>query len=74
VQDDFGTEIKSGDTLSLAVGIPPREVLATVVTRRGRLFVTNADGRMSLRAALRYFPAEVIMQIRQPVPPVPGGR
>ncbi|MFM1816770.1 MAG: hypothetical protein RLZ98_3465 [Pseudomonadota bacterium] len=58
--DDFGTEIKAGDRLSLSVGIPPREVVVTVTERNGRMSVKNAEGQMSLVRALRYFPAEVV--------------
>lgn len=60
MQDSEGREIKVGDRISLSVGIPGREVVVTVTERRGRLIVENADGRMSLASALRYFPAEVI--------------
>lgn len=58
--DDYGREIKAGDRLSLTVGMPGREVVVTVEDRRGRLVVANAEGRMTLASALRYFPAEVV--------------
>lgn len=58
--DDYGTEIKAGDRLSLAVGCPSREVIVTVSVKRGRLVATNDDGSMALSSVLKYFPAEVV--------------
>ena len=60
MKDDGGRQIKVGDTLSLSVGIPGRDVRVTVKSKRGRLTVENEEGSMSLSRALRFFPAEVV--------------
>lgn len=60
MRDDYGNTLKAGDRLSLSVGIPPREVIVTIETRRGRLVAINDEGSMSLREVLRVYPAEVI--------------
>lgn len=56
--DDFGQEIKVGDTLILIVGIPGREVVVKVEDRKGKIVAVNAEGSMSLTSALRYFTCE----------------
>lgn len=58
--DDHGNKIKEGDKLSFVVGIPGRDVVGTVVKRRGRLVVTNDEGSMSLAETLKWYNCEVI--------------
>lgn len=60
MRDDYGNTLKVGDRLSLLVGIPLREVIVTIETRRGRLVAVNDEGSMSLQEVLRVYPAEVI--------------
>ncbi len=61
--DDYGNEIKAGDTLSICVGMPGREVLAKVVLRRGRLYACNkAEGDITVRNAIKWYPVEVVKQ------------
>lgn len=40
--DDWGNEIKSGDTVSFSYGIPPVRVVAPIVERDGELIAITA--------------------------------
>jgi hypothetical protein len=58
--DEGGNEIAAGSKISFVVGIPGREVIATVVERRGRLVATNAEASMPLAQLLKFFHVEVV--------------
>lgn len=59
-KDSDGQDIREGDTLELAVGIPPRAVLVKVEKRKGRFVATNEDGSMSLAECLKWYDCSVI--------------
>jgi hypothetical protein len=59
-KDSDGNEVREGDTLELCVGIPGRPVLVKVARRKGRLVATNAEGRMSLAACLKWYDCSII--------------
>lgn len=60
--DDYGREISSGDNIRLTVGMPGREVVASVKMRGRTMVIENDEGRMSLAEALRYYPIEKIVE------------
>ena len=62
MKDDYGKSIKVGDTLSLSVGIPGRDVIVAVEDRRGRFVAVNDEGSMSLSDVLKFFPTEIVQR------------
>lgn len=50
MRDDYGNTLNAGDRLSLSVGIPPREVIVTIKSRRG-LLLRKRQARKGLGAA-----------------------
>lgn len=58
--DNYGNEIKAGDTIRFVVGIPGRNVTATVKRERGRLVVDDGTDTMSLSFVLKFFDCEVV--------------
>lgn len=61
MRDDYGNEIKPGDKVRFVVGIPGREVMATVRhDYRGRLVVDDGTSTMALKFVLRFFDTKVV--------------
>lgn len=58
--DDYGNEIKEGDTIRFVVGIPGRNVTAAVKRKRGRLIVDDGTDTMALSFVLKFFNCEVV--------------
>lgn len=62
--DHYGNAIAIGDTLAFVVGIPGREVRATVYEkiddRGSRLFVRDRTGEMALGFVLDFFDCQVV--------------
>lgn len=61
LRDDYGNEIKEGDTIIFVVGSPGRGVTATVKRNaRGTLVADDGTATMALSFVLRFFDCEVV--------------
>lgn len=65
IRDEDGRAVRIGDKLISSYGIPPREIIGTVVKRRGRLTVLTPGhnpAEVSLREFVEALPSFWIQQ------------